>query len=198
MADMQSHRYREQLSIFGDPDAQDPDPEVRKRFMGKYEGAVVANIDPLRQGRLLVRVADVSGVLPTGWAMPCVPMAGPLMGSYFVPPPIGAGVWVEFQEGDPERPIWVGCFWGPGQVPPLAQASATTAPGQAVITLETATSGISVCDIPLPPGGNVNLHVGASTFVTLGVDGVTIVAPKVSIVTPSFTVNGVAFSVGTP
>lgn len=197
MADMQRHGYREQFSIFGDPDAQDPDPEVRKRFLGKYQGTVVNNVDPLRQGRLFVRVTDATGLHSSSWAMPCVPVAGLLAGTYFIPA-IGAGVWVEFQEGDPERPIWVGCFWGPGQVPALAQASATAAPGTMVITLETLTSGISVCDAPLPPGGNVNLHAGAGTFVTLGVDGVTITAPKVSIVTASFTVNGVAFSVGTP
>ena len=133
--------------------------------------------------------------IPTTWAMPCVPMAGPLMGTYFVPPAIGAGVWVEYEQGDPEHPIWVGCFWGPGQLPALAQASATVAPGVPMISLETLASGVSICDTPLPPGGNVNLHVGAASFITVGVDGITIVAPSVKITTASFTVNGAALSV---
>ena len=27
-------------------------------------------------------------------------------------PQIGAGVWIEFEQGDPDYPIWVGGFWG--------------------------------------------------------------------------------------
>jgi hypothetical protein len=195
MAKLEKLHYKEQFSVFGDPDAQDPDPEVRKRFFGKYQGSVVNNVDPLRQGRLQVRVPDVTGQFTSTWAMPCVPMAGPLAGT-FVPPPVGAGVWVEFEQGDPQTPIWVGCFWGPGQIPPLAQAAATAAPERPVITLETNSSGVSVCDVPLPPGGTVNLHAGTNTFITLGMDGITITAPSVKIATPSFTINGAAFSVG--
>jgi uncharacterized protein involved in type VI secretion and phage assembly len=116
------------------------------------------------------------------------------MGSYFVPPPAGAGVWVEFEQGDAERPIWVGCFWGPGQIPPLAQASATAAPGKAVITLETNAAGLSICDTAIPPGGSVNIHAGAAV-IALGLDGLTITAPQVTINTPLFTVNNGALKV---
>ena len=55
-------------------------------------------------------VPDVLGLVPSTWAEPCVPLAGPTgppMGVYLVPP-IGAGVWVEFEHGDPDYPIWVG------------------------------------------------------------------------------------------
>lgn len=187
--------YKEEFSVFGSPDAQDPDPEVRKRFFGKYRGVVVTNIDPLRQGRLLVKVADVTGLIGPNWAMPCVPMAGLLMGTHFVPPPVGAGVWVEFEQGDSEDPIWVGCFWGPGQIPLLAQGASTAAPGLPAITLETVGAGLSICDTPHPPGGSVNLRVGASTFITLGVNGINIVAPAVTMLTNSFSVNGVALQV---
>ena len=37
-------------------------------------------------------------------------------------PPIGAGVWVEFEHGDPNHPIWVGCRWGAQSDIPFASA----------------------------------------------------------------------------
>ena len=95
-----------------------------KIFHGKYRGTVIQNIDPEFRGRLLIMVPDVLGLAPSGWAEPCVPLAGPTgppMGVYMVPP-IGAGVWVEFEQGDPSHPIWVGCRWGSqADIPPLAR-----------------------------------------------------------------------------
>ena len=32
-------------------------------------------------------------------------------------PPVGANIWVEFEGGDTDYPIWSGCFWGTGEVP---------------------------------------------------------------------------------
>jgi uncharacterized protein involved in type VI secretion and phage assembly len=85
---------------------------VERRFYGKYRGLVVDNDDPERLGRLTVRVPSVLGSeVVTGWAMPCVPYGGdPNQGFLCIPEP-GAGVWVEFEEGDLEFPIWVGTFW---------------------------------------------------------------------------------------
>ncbi len=85
------------------------------RFYGKYRGKVLDNIDPLIMGRLLVEVPSVPANI-TNFAMPCVPYAGPQVGFYAMPP-IGANVWVEFEGGDPNYPIWVGCFWSEGEVP---------------------------------------------------------------------------------
>ena len=81
-----------------------------QKFYGKYRGTVVNNIDPLQIGRIQVSVPDVS-VIPGIWAMPCMPIAGKQEGVFMVPQ-IGAGVWVEFEQGDPDYPIWVGGFWG--------------------------------------------------------------------------------------
>ena len=71
-----------------------------QRFYGKYRGTVINNVDPMQLGRLLVTVPDVLGAgVPSSWAEPCVPLAGPTvppMGVYLVPP-IGAGVWIEFE-----------------------------------------------------------------------------------------------------
>jgi uncharacterized protein involved in type VI secretion and phage assembly len=56
-------------------------------------------------------VPDVLGELESGWAMPCVPFAGSGMGLFGLPK-VGAGVWVEFEHGDPDYPIWTGCWFG--------------------------------------------------------------------------------------
>jgi uncharacterized protein involved in type VI secretion and phage assembly len=81
------------------------------RWYGKFRGVVTDNQDPERLGRLRAVVPDVLGSTPSTWAMPCVPLAGPGMGVWGVPP-VGAGVWVEFEQGDPDYPIWVGGWWG--------------------------------------------------------------------------------------
>jgi hypothetical protein len=67
-------------------------------------------------GRIQVKVPTVLGQGTLSWAMPCVPYAGPGVG-FFAIPPVGANVWVEFEGGDPDYPIWSGCFWGLGEVP---------------------------------------------------------------------------------
>lgn len=85
------------------------------RYWGKHRGKVTNNLDPLALGRVQVTVPAVKG-LSEGWAMPCVPYAGEQVGFYCIPP-IGGNVWVEFEGGDPNYPIWAGCFWEEGEVP---------------------------------------------------------------------------------
>lgn len=116
------------------------------RFYGKYRGSVLNNVDPEQRGRLLVTVPDVLGSMPSSWALPCVPVAGPQMGSWFVPP-IGAGVWVEYEQGDPDHPIWVGCFWGSAaEVPAVALAAPPATPNIVLQTTGQATLVLS--DVP--------------------------------------------------
>jgi uncharacterized protein involved in type VI secretion and phage assembly len=123
------------------------------QFVGKYRGVVLNNVDPMQMGRLQVQVPDVAGVAPASWAMPCVPLAG-IQSGLFGLPGIGAGVWVEFEHGSADYPIWVGCFWGSGaEVPALARL---TPPGLGAITLQTQLqNGLTVSDLPGPTGGIV-------------------------------------------
>ena len=80
----------------------------------------MSNLDPQQQGRITALVPDLLGPIPTGWAMPCAPVAGIAAGFYAIPP-IGSGVWIEFEKGDPDYPIWTGCFYGSAaEVPALA------------------------------------------------------------------------------
>ena len=78
-------------------------------FFGKYRGEVVSNEDPLKLGRVRVKVPSVLGA-EESWAMPAVPYAGPNVG-FFMIPPERAHVWVEFECGELDYPIWTGCFW---------------------------------------------------------------------------------------
>ena len=123
------------------------------KFFGKYRGTVVNNIDPELRGRILALVPDVLGVVPSNWCEVSAPLAGPTglpMGAYMVPP-IGAGVWVEFEKGNPEMPIWSGCRFSTGDIPPLAMAGLPVSPS---IVLSTSLQNtIAISDLPGPVGG---------------------------------------------
>jgi len=101
--------------------------KVEHRFYGKYRGLVVDNADPEQLGRLKIKVPSVLGEdVVTGWALPCVPYGGDVNQGFLFIPEVGAGVWVEFEEGDLEFPIWVGTFWskpgGDSELPKLCKA----------------------------------------------------------------------------
>jgi hypothetical protein len=100
---------------------------------GKYRGKVVNNIDPLMEGRIIALVPAISE-MPLSWATPCVPYAGRGVG-FFAVPPIGANVWIEFEGGDPGKPIWTGCFWGKGEAPAQPAVPTTTMLKTELITL---------------------------------------------------------------
>jgi hypothetical protein len=85
-------------------------------FYGKYRGTVLDNDDPDKLARLMVQVPAVMGETPVGWALPSLPFAGPGHGQVMLPE-AGAMVWVEFEAGNPDFPIWSGCFFTNGQRP---------------------------------------------------------------------------------
>lgn len=124
---------------------------MTERFYGKYRGTVLNNIDPMQQGRIQAIVPDVGALLPSSWAMPCLPLAGINTGIFTVPP-IGAGVWIEFEKGDADYPVWVGGFWG--SAAELPALSRTVPPAISGITLQTLLkNGIVISDVPGPTGG---------------------------------------------
>lgn len=121
------------------------------KYFGVYRGTVFNNVDPMLLGRIMAIVPDVGGVTPSTWAMPCVPIAGKQMGTYMVPQ-VGAGVWIQFEAGDPDRPVWTGGWWGnPAEVPALALAGP---PGDPNIVLQsTLQNTLVISDLPGPTGG---------------------------------------------
>jgi uncharacterized protein involved in type VI secretion and phage assembly len=124
---------------------------MNQKYYGKYRGMVLNNIDPMQIGRLQVQVPDVAGLIPTSWAMPCFPSTGKQMGFWSIPQ-IGTGVWVEFEQGDPDYPIWSGCWFGsPAEVPGIAML---TQPPLSSFVLQTATQQtLQLSDLPGPTGG---------------------------------------------
>jgi hypothetical protein len=163
-----------------------------QKFYGKYRGTVINNIDPLQTGRLLVEVPDVLFLVPSSWALPCVPLAGPIgppMGVYLVPP-IGAPVWIEFEKGDPSYPIWVGCRWGStASVPTLALLGLPVSPN---IVFQTAGQNtIMISDLPGPTGG-IMLKSTTGAMILVNELGITIQngqGAMINMVGPSVTVN---------
>lgn len=129
-----------------------------REFFGKYRGKVENNLDPLQMGRVQVSVPAVLGEGSLSWAMPCVPFAGAGVG-FFAIPPSGANVWVEFEGGDPDYPIWSGCFWGAGEVP------ATPAVEQMKV-FKTGLATITINDIPGAGGVTIETTTGAKIAIT--------------------------------
>lgn len=140
------------------------------RFYGKYRGTVVNNVDPMMMGRIQATVPDVSGAVPTSWAMPCLPVSGTQNGTFSVPP-IGAGVWVEFEQGDPDRPIWVGGYFSPADVPAMARV---VPPGVSGFTFQTTLqNGITISDTPGPTGG-ILIKTTTGAMISVSDVGITI------------------------
>ena len=109
------------------------------RFYGKYRGLVSENDDPDGLGRIKAEVPAVLGAEVSQWAMPCLPFAGPKHGLALIPE-VGDGVWIEFEAGNLNMPIWSGCWWADDQRPEPAGATqrllATSAGHQVLIDEE--------------------------------------------------------------
>lgn len=165
-----------------------------QRFYGKYRATCINNVDPQQIGRIQVLAPDVSGVLPTSWAMPCLPAAG-LQNGLFTVPPIGAGVWVEFEQGDPDCPIWVGGFWAPADVPAMARA---VPPGVQGFTLQTMLqNGITISDTPGPTGG-ILIKTATGAMISVSDVGIVITNGKgatISMTGPTVDINFGALTV---
>ena len=149
-------------------------------FYGKYRGTVLNNIDPMQMGRIMVQVPDVTGLLPSTWAMPCFPITGRQMGFYALPQ-IGAGVWVEFEQGDPDYPIWSGCWYGSvAEIPALALAGNPASPS---IVLQTGLQNtLMISDLPGPTGG-ILIKSTTGAMISVNDIGITISNGKGAMIT---------------
>lgn len=151
------------------------------QFFGKYRGKVENNLDPMDMGRLQVSVPAVLGDGKLSWAMPCVPYAGPGIGLFLIPP-VGANIWVEFEGGDPDYPIWTGCFWATREIP--------AKPAMADIKILKTDSGmITINDLPGVEGITIETTAGMKIDIdTTGIEitngqggSIKLTGPKVSI-----------------
>lgn len=159
----------------------------QQQFYGKYRGVVSDNRDPLMLGRIRAQVQDVYGEQDSGWAMPALPYAGSGVGLFLIPP-TGASVWIEFEHGDPDYPIWTGCFWSTGEAP------ATPALAEKKV-LKTDAATITLDDTP--GAGGITIETTAGMKIVINAQGIEITNGGASIKMsgPQVSVNNGALEV---
>lgn len=89
------------------------------KYYGLYRAYVYDNKDPKNLGRLKLQIPNVYGVengtdmLVTDWAYPMFPTCGNKAGIMCIPPITNHDgtkvlVWVAFEMGDKNKPVWMG------------------------------------------------------------------------------------------
>ncbi len=160
--------------------------QLTSRFYGKYRGRAAETADPLNRGRIKAIVPEVLGSVTSGWCTPCVPYAGADTG-WFVIPEVGDGVWIEFEAGDPSRPIWSGSWFGDGDAPNDPDGSPATPQTKIyksatglTIDLDDAAHEIKISD---GSGSNIiTIGVDAGKIVIQAAANVTVEAPVINLV----------------
>ena len=159
---------------------------MENAYYGKYRGVVVDNKDPEQLGRVRLMVPSVFGGVTdrdpttddpfvTDWAWPCVPCGGKANQGFFFIPDALAKVWVEFEEGNLDCPLWVGTFWAKPsdtEIPSEAQDMQSNEPARRVLKTS---SGhvIEFCDvdgdetITIKHKDNALIHFDAQGSITI-------------------------------
>jgi uncharacterized protein involved in type VI secretion and phage assembly len=160
------------------------------RFYGKYRATVSDNNDPLQIGRIKADIVDLG---ESGWAMPCAPVAGSGMGMFALPP-TGAGVWIEFEHGDPDYPIWTGCWWGSAAHMPT---DVLTPPQTGKLLLRT-DGGTSILLDDTPGVGGITLQTSGGQRIVVSATSIEIdngTGASITLSGPQVSVNGGALEV---
>lgn len=174
---------------------KDVSEKEKEKFYGKYRGTVANNLDPEQRGRIQAVVPDVFGIIPTSWALPCMPIAGKQEGVFMVPQ-LGAGVWIEFEQGDSDYPIWTGGFWGSiAEVPVLALTPPSPAIpfGQNILMQTTGQNTMVLSDsAPTPLTGGIVLKSTSGASIVVNDSGIYIQNGKgasIIMAGPTVTIN---------
>ena len=165
---------------------------MSEKYYGKYRGVVTDNKDPLMTGRVKARVPDVMSAKETGWAMPCAPFGGSGVG-FFALPTVGAGVWIEFEHGDPDYPVWSGCWFGSAaEMPPILLAP----PYKKTLIKTEGGSSVLLDDTPGIDG--ITLETSGGQKVVMNATGVEITngqGASIKLTGPQVSINGGALEV---
>src|SRR5882762_11114626 len=100
--------------------------EINEDIEEEHVGTVVDRNDPLKLGRLRVRIPEIYGDIPVAhipWANPSATFGGGKDSGLFMIPPDGAKVRVKLFRGHPWAPQWTGTHWFQGEPPKEGQIS---------------------------------------------------------------------------
>jgi uncharacterized protein involved in type VI secretion and phage assembly len=149
----------------------------------------------MQLGRIRAKVPDVLGDDDSGWAMPCFPASGSGMG-VFALPKVDAGVWIEFEQGQPDYPIWSGAWYGDVSdlpsallIPPMQQ--------DGKIVLRTAGGTMLLLD-DTPGTGGITLETANGQKIKLTATGIEIdngMGSKITMQGPQVSVNDGALDI---
>ena len=183
------------------------DGAAPRLYFGKYKGYVRRNDDPERRGRVRCYCPQVMGLKDDsqhwlGWAEPCLPWMGGINTLDFGPPytkeqngGVEVGVWIEFEGGQVDFPIWVGT-WLPAPAKDsihaqhdLAQAQGTV--GGSLIENPPEGSEVEALNPPRPimnqpetrmmakAGRDIVIGSAQGGYIILGPHGISLVGPQV-------------------
>src|SRR5918995_380444 len=108
--------------------------------------------------------------------MPCAPFGGTATG-FFAVPAQGAGVWIEFECGDPDYPIWSGCWFGSkDEMPPVLLTEPPgspfkTPPKKVLLKTE---GGHSILLDDTPGKGGITLETSDGQKIVMSASGIEI------------------------
>ena len=80
------------------------------KFYGKFRAVVTDIDDPDKRGRIRVKCPKVLGDSKSHWCEVCSPVAYEQGGDFWLPKKDDT-VWIEFEDGDPDKPVYSGSWW---------------------------------------------------------------------------------------
>lgn len=84
---------------------------AERKYYGMYQGIVTKISDPEKRGRVRVKCPYVLGKsAESAWCDPVIPVAYDNGGDFCIPL-IGETVWIQFIEGDANKPVYLGGWW---------------------------------------------------------------------------------------
>lgn len=89
---------------------------MSKQYFGKYRAQVVDSEDPKKRGRIRVLCPATLGDSKSNWCNPCIPVTYEKGGDFAIPK-VGETVWIEFEGGDVNKPLYVGNWWSENNTP---------------------------------------------------------------------------------
>ena len=154
-------------------------------YYGKYRAKVTDVADPEKRGRIRVMCPKVLGEAKSAWCEPCIPVAYDLGGDYAIPK-VDEFVWVEFEEGNSNKPIYTGGLWSTNKSPSHAY----------VVKNRLITWGDCKIEMNETPNKSIAISIGSSsilmtkTSINIASDLIYLNGNSISSNANSFTHNG--------